>query len=115
MILLSILFFLWNYNQPRKIVTPIATHQDSLKLLNVKVKNKEEVIAQLNQELTTIRGTKIKRELKYIIKKDDTLFELAKLFYNDSTAWYQIALDNKIYDVRGLPIGDTLTLKYREN
>ena len=49
-----------------------------------------------------------------MVKKGDTLNELAKLFYNDSTAWYQIALDNKVYDIRGLPVGDTIVLKYRE-
>lgn len=54
------------------------------------------------------------REIKYKVKEGDMLYDLGILFYNDTAAWYQIALDNKIYDIRGLPKGDTISIKYRD-
>jgi len=72
-------------------------------------------IAELSEKIYVLEQTRVVRELKYKVKKGDVLHELGELFYNDSDAGIQIALDNKIYDIRGLPIGKTLTIKYRAN
>lgn len=108
------LYLLIDNNEPQLGFMDNTIQQDSIRLLQHTLMAKESELIELNRQLSAIKTTKVRKELKYVVKKGDTLNELAKLFYNDSTAWYQVALDNKIYDIRGLPIGDTIVLKYRE-
>ena len=110
---IALFFFFNNYTIPALMSTR-TSQQDSLLLIKTTLASRDSQLVELNHQLKTVKGTKVKKELKYVVKKGDTLNELAKLFYNDSTAWYQIALDNKVYDIRGLPVGDTIVLKYRE-
>ncbi len=113
--LLPILYYFFGRSEPKTIVSPANNSIDSITALyQDKLVSKEAELAELNQALTAIQGAKVKRELKYVVKEGDVLHDLGLLFYNDSTSWYQIALDNKIFDIRGLPVGDTLTIKYRE-
>lgn len=114
LLLVPFLCYFFYQPPPIEVVAKPVDAVDSIQLYQTKLVEKEEQINQLQQTLADIQGAKVRRELKYVVKKGDILNELGKLFYNDSTAWYQIALDNKIYDIRGLPVGDTLTIKYRE-
>lgn len=113
--LLPLLYYFFGKPAQKEIVVEPTNQIDSITTIyQEKLAGKTTEISELNKTIDAIQGAKVKRELKYVVKKGDILNDLGKLFYNDSTAWYQIALDNKIYDVRGLPVGDTLTIKYRE-
>jgi len=118
LLFLLLLLPIWYYffGQPKQEIIPISTVPsfDSLNFYKEKLLEKEVALTTVNQELTAISATKNIRTLEYVVKKGDMLFDLGLLFYNDSTAWRQIALDNKIYDIRGLPVGDTLEINYRE-
>lgn len=113
--LLPLLYYFFGRSEPKEIVIQPTDQIDSITAIyQEKLANKTAEVAELNQTLAAIQGAKVVRELKYVVKEGDVLNELGKLFYNDSTTWYQIALDNNIYDIRGLPVGDTLIIKYRE-
>lgn len=100
--------------KPLKKANPIIVQNDSLEIYKSRVAVNEIEIKALNRQLRAIEGTMDVREIKYKVKEGDLLYDLGLLFYNDTAAWYQIALDNKIYDVRGLPKGDTINIKYRD-
>jgi len=113
--LLPILYYFYERPVEKEVVVQPTLKLDSIEAIyQEKLSHKDSEIAELNEQFTAVQNAKVVRELKYVVKKGDVLHELGLLFYNDSTAWYQIALDNKIHDIRGLPIGDTLTIKYRE-
>ena len=79
----------------------IAVKSDSIKLL-------------LNEQ-EGFRKTE-KDSIRYKIREGDMLISLGKLFYNDSTAGYQIGRDNGFTTERQhrkLVIGDTLTIHFR--
>jgi hypothetical protein len=57
-----------------------------------------------------------KDSIHYIVRQGDMLIGLGQLFYNDSTAGYQIGKDNGFSTERQhrkLVIGDTLTIHFR--
>ena len=112
--LLPILYYF--FGQPKQEIMPTSNvpTSDSLNIYKEKLMEKEVALVTANQELRAINNTLNIRTIEYVVKKGDMLFDLGLLFYNDSTAWRQIALDNKIYDTRGLPVGDTLKINYRE-
>ncbi len=112
--LLSLLYYFFGRPEPQKNVIVDLKYLDSLTIYKNKFAEKEAALTTVHQQLTSIKTTQNIRELTYVVKKGDILYDLGVLFYNDTTAWYQIALDNKIYDIKGLPIGDTLKIKYRD-
>lgn len=111
---LPLLYYFCAPKEPQKTAIPIIERKDSLELYKTMITEHEIEIKALNRQLKAIEGTMNVRELKYEVKEGDLLYDLGLLFYNDTSAWYQIALDNKIYDVRGLPKGDTISIKYRD-
>ncbi len=111
---LPLLYFFCAPKEPSNNMTPIIERNDSLEIYKAMLIEHEIEIKALNRQLKAIEGTMNVRELKYEVKEGDLLYDLGILFYNDTSAWYQIALDNKIYDVRGLPKGDTISIKYRD-
>ena len=113
LLLLPLLYYFFGRPEPERIVAPDLAYLDSLTIYKNKLAEKDAALATINQALTTIKGTQNIREIEYVVKKGDMLYDLGVLFYNDTIAWYQIALDNKIYDIKGLPIGDTLKIKFR--
>lgn len=108
------LYYFCGRTSPKEVEKIVEIESDSLKIYKQILLEKEAELIDLKESLDDLEKTQNIRELKYVVKKGDILNELGKLFYNDSLAGYQIAKDNKIYDVRGLPIGDTLTIKYRQ-
>jgi len=94
--------------------TLIQRQKNSLQFYENNVVDYKKQIEELSTKLHVLEQTQNIRELKYKVKPGDVLHELGELFYNDSDAGIQIALDNKIYDIRGLPVGETLTIKYRD-
>ncbi len=98
----------------KKETAPTVLQNDSLEIYKNRVAENEIEIMALNRQLRAIESTMDVREIKYKVKEGDLLYDLGILFYNDTAAWYQIALDNKIYDVRGLPKGDTISIKFRD-
>lgn len=115
--LLVALPFLYYFFVPSKTVKetpPTVLQKDSLDIYKKRVADNEIEINALNRQLRAIEGTMDVREIKYKVKEGDRLYDLGILFYNDTAAWYQIALDNKIYDIRGLPKGDSINIKYRD-
>lgn len=112
--LLPILYYFFGRPEPKTIVSPNTQMIDTLDRYKQMLAEKELMLEDLNRQLVTIQHTQHIREIQYVVKKGDRLYDLGVLFYNDTTAWYQIALDNKIYDIKGLPVGDTLRIKYRD-
>lgn len=112
--LLPLTYYFFGQPQPKVITTPNLALRDSLDQIIVELAETEKELALKNQKLTIIKKTQNIRELEYVVQEGDVLYDLGVLFYNDTTAWYQIALDNKIYDIKGLPIGDTLKIIYRD-
>jgi len=111
--LLPILYYCFGRSTPKIIPSPNTQIIDTLERYKQTLADKELILEDLNRQLSTIQRTQYVREIQYVVKKGDRLYDLGVLFYNDTTAWYQIALDNKIYDIKGLPVGDTLRIKYR--
>lgn len=66
--------------------------------------------ADLKQELKDKPKT---ADVYYIIKKDDNLSEIAKLFYNDGSCTKQIMTDNNLQKGYNLLPGDTLIIKLK--
>ena len=112
--LLPILYYCFGRPTPKIIPSPNTQIIDTLERYKQTLAEKELILEDLNRQLSTIQRTQSVREIQYVVKKGDRLYDLGVLFYNDTTAWYQIALDNKIYDIKGLPVGDTLRIKYRD-
>lgn len=113
--LLPVLYYFYGRPVEKEVVVQSTQQLDSMEAIyQEKLNLKESELVELNEQFAAVQNAKVVRELIYVVKKGDVLHDLGLLFYNDSTAWYQIALDNQIYDIRGLPIGDTLTIKYRE-
>jgi len=112
--MLPILYCFFCRNEPKIITPTVASIRDTIDIYRQELAEKEIALDTIRKRLQTIQSTQHIRELKYIVKEGDLLFDLGLLFYNDKTAWYQIALDNNIYDVKGLTIGDTLLIKYRD-
>jgi hypothetical protein len=69
-----------------------------------------ELVANLKQELKDKPAT---ADVYYIIKKDDNLSEIAKLFYNDGSRSKQIMTDNSLQKGYNLLPGDTLIIKIK--
>jgi len=68
------------------------------------------LVAELKQELNVKPTT---TEVYYIIKKNDNLSEIAKLFYNDGSRTKQIMTDNNLQKGYNLLPGDTLIIKIK--
>jgi hypothetical protein len=68
------------------------------------------LVANLKQELNSKPQT---ADIYYIIKKDDNLSEIAKLFYNDASLTQQIMTDNNLQKGYNLLPGDTLIIKLK--
>jgi len=68
------------------------------------------LVANLKQELQDKPTT---ADIYYIIKKDDNLSEIAKLFYNDGSRLEQIMTDNNLQKGYNLLPGDTLIIKIK--
>ncbi len=66
------------------------------------------LVKDLSQELSDKPKT---ADVYYIIKKDDNLSEIAKLFYNDGSRTEQIMTDNNLQKGYNLLPGDTLIIK----
>jgi len=111
--LLPILYYFFGRTKPKTITPSVVQVTDSLDSYKKELTEKELALETLNQQLIAIRSTQHVREIQYVVKEGDRLYDLGVLFYNDTTAWHQIAVDNNIYDVKGLPVGDTLQIKYR--
>lgn len=111
--LLPLLYYFFGRSEPKEIVTTEPKYLDSLTIYKDKLAEKNAALTTLNQQLVTIKETQNIKEINYVVKEGDILYDIGVLFYNDTTAWYQIALDNKIYDIKGLPVGDTLKIKFR--
>jgi hypothetical protein len=80
-----------------------------------KIAVQRDSIQQLLDEKTQLLKTE-KDSIRYVIQKGDMLISLGQLFYNDSTAGYQIGKDNGFTSDRQhrkLVIGDTLTIHFR--
>jgi hypothetical protein len=76
---------------------------------------KSDSIKQLLSEQQGFKLTE-KDSIHYVIQQGDMLISLGQLFYNDSTAGYQIGKDNGFSterQYRKLLIGDTLTIHFR--
>ena len=116
LLLLSIplVYYFCATKKPINTTPKVVVQNDSLELYKQRTAEQEIDITALTRQLRAIESTMNVREIKYEVKEGDILFDLGVLFYNDTTAWYQIALDNKIFDVRGLPEGDTISIKYRD-
>ncbi len=112
--LVSLGYYFLGQPTQKEIPPVIVQATDSIDVYKDRLIETEKELESIHQKLAVIKSTQNIREIEYIVKKGDMLFDLGLLFYNDSPAWYQIALDNKIYDIKGLPIGDTLKIKYRE-
>lgn len=114
LLLLPFLYYFFGRTPPKETEKIVEIENDSLKIYKEMLLQQSEELKELEQTVNAFQRTRNIRELKYIVKKGDILNDLGKLFYNDSLAGYQIAKDNRIFDVRGLPIGDTLSIRYRE-
>jgi hypothetical protein len=68
------------------------------------------LVKDLRQEL---KGKPKTADVYYIIKKDDNLSEIAKLFYNDGSRTKQIMTDNNLQKGYNLLPGDTLIIKIK--
>jgi nucleoid-associated protein YgaU len=68
------------------------------------------LVKDLRQELKAKPKT---ADVYYIIKKDDNLSEIAKLFYNDGSRTNQIMIDNNLQKGYNLLPGDTLIIKIK--
>jgi len=68
------------------------------------------LVKDLSQELSDKPKT---ADIYYIIKKDDNLSEIAKLFYNDGSRTEQIMTDNNLQKGYNLLPGDTLIIKLK--
>jgi nucleoid-associated protein YgaU len=112
--LIPLLSYFYFNRTPDIIEKKVVVNNDSLSIYKEQLLRTQTKNMELSRQIKAIEGTRKVRQLKYVIKEGDILNDLGKLFYNDSLAWYQIAIDNHIYDVRGLPIGDTLIMNYRE-
>lgn len=112
--LLPVLYYFFGRPEPQIISPPVVQATDTLDRYKKMLAEKEAALAKIQAQLTTIQSTQHIREIQYVVNKGDMLYDLGLLFYNDTTAWYQIALDNKVYDMKGLTIGDTLTIKFRD-
>ncbi len=112
--LLPLAYYCFGRPKPEIIASPNLELLDSLDRYKNKLSKTETDLVLKTQQLAKIKSTHNVREITYVVKKGDRLYDLGILFYNDTTAWYQIAIDNKIYDIKGLPVGDTLTIKYRD-
>jgi hypothetical protein len=102
LLLLPLFTFLCNQKTPPSVYEhQIAVQRDSIK--------------QLLNEQENIKKTQ-KESIKYVIQQGDMLISLGQLFYNDSTAGYQIGKDNGFTtdkQHRKLVIGDTLNIYFR--
>jgi hypothetical protein len=89
-----------------KVDPSVLTHQ---------IAEKRDSIDLLLGENAHLSATR-KASVKYVIKQGDMLVSLGYLFYNDSTAGYQIGRDNGLkteQQHRKLTVGDTLTVNFR--
>jgi hypothetical protein len=80
-----------------------------------KIAVQRDSIQQLLDEKAELIKTE-KDSIRYVIQKGDMLIALGQMFYNDSTAGYQIGKDNGFTTERqhrNLVIGDTLTIHFR--
>jgi nucleoid-associated protein YgaU len=68
------------------------------------------LVKDLRQELKDKPQTV---DIYYIIKKDDNLSEIAKLFYNDGSLTNQIMTDNNLQKGYNMLPGDTLIIKIK--
>ncbi len=68
----------------------------------------KELVVDLKQELSLKSRT---ADICYIIKRNDNLSEIAKLFYNDASRTKQIMTDNNLQKGYNLLPGDTLIIK----
>ena len=102
LLLLPLFTFLCNQKTPPSVYEhKIAVQRDS--------------IQQLLDDTALLLKTE-KDSIRYVIQKGDMLISLGQLFYNDSTAGYQIGKDNGFTTERQhrkLVIGDTLTIHFR--
>ncbi len=114
--LLGLIYFLFFKKPPQPEIVPDQATIENLK------KQHETQTAQLKKDLedakNQIEGIKAQTNVKsiqYVIQKDDILWQLGELFYNNRLAAYQIAKDNDIPEekFRLLPVGDTITLNFR--
>ncbi|GEM_PF-3894053 len=111
---LPVLYYFFGRPEPEIITPPVVQIRDTLDRYKKELAEKELALETIQEQFETIQNTQHIREIQYVVKKGDMLYDLGVLFYNDTTAWSQIALDNKIYDIKGLPIGDTLSIKFRD-
>ena len=105
----------WFWNRPAGLPeNTVANLRDSVQIWRHQAEQRDVVIDAIQRELASIRATGVQREVRYVVREGDYLFQLGELFYGDTTSWRQIAADNNIQHVRQLPVGDTLTIRYRK-
>ncbi|MDZ7877021.1 MAG: hypothetical protein U5L45_05090 [Saprospiraceae bacterium] len=106
MLLSLLLLPLFTFVCNRKIPSSVYEH---------KIAVQRDSIQQLLDEKALLLKTQ-KDSIRYVIQKGDMLIALGQLFYNDSTAGYQIGKDNGFVTQQqheNLVIGDTLTIRFR--
>jgi nucleoid-associated protein YgaU len=89
----------------------ITNHKPDKSILqNDSIEYYLKLVKDLRQELKEKPKT---ADVYYIIKKDDNLSEIAKLFYNDGSRTKQIMTDNNLQKGYNLLPGDTLIIKIK--
>lgn len=93
----------------------ICIHRTPPSVYQEKIAIQHDSIEKLKTERENMQKT-VKQRVKYVLKEGDMLVSLGYLFYNDSTAGYQIGQDNGLvtpYAQRHLKIGDTIIIQFR--
>jgi nucleoid-associated protein YgaU len=100
-LLLGSVVFLPSVSRPRA---------EKPRLQNDSTQYYSKLVANLKQELNSKPKT---ADIYYIIKRNDNLSEIAKLFYNDGSRIKQIMTDNNLQKGYNLLPGDTLIIKVK--
>lgn len=109
--LLPIMFF-W-CGKKNVIGTTDNKNKKQMEELEAKNASLEDEIKELKSQLSKPVPT-VKKEVTHIIKKGDSLSELAKLYLNDVSEWEKIyQLNPSIRDEKLLIPGDTIVIKLR--
>jgi hypothetical protein len=99
----------------RKPSLDLATHQRMVQQKDSLFTAQNALLDSTRNELEALEKLKV-QQIKYVIKKGDTLEELGLLFFNDRQGGYRIGKDNNIvtkYQTHHLVKGDTLLIRFR--
>ena len=97
--------FLKSNSDKNEVITKNEVLNESiaeLKIINVVTKEKD-----LTQPIAENKDT----EIKYVVRKGDYLYKIAKFFYNDGSKYKQIESDNNLEQPYILKVGQVLIIK----